>query len=314
MGESKLRKKTTLPLLVGVLLLGGCSLIEKKEPVNVELHQVAPVKMIETKQEVSTHEISIIDPRDNSVVEVLNPDDFKNEEELKAKATQLASELAASIDRPMKPVKLSSNGELEQGQSRMILKEAELVTSILNDSIFNKQVLLPIEEVSPNVTQEAVQGIDEVVLGNFTTYFDASVEGRSFNIEKSANEINNTVLGPGDHFYFNTVVGNASKENGYALSTVIVNKEFVPGYGGGVCQTSSTLYNAVAKAGLEIIELHHHSKPVGYVPLGQDATVAYPYLDFKFANNRPYPVVLKSYVKGGALQIEVRSAANYVSN
>ncbi|WP_449539211.1 VanW family protein [Ferdinandcohnia sp. Marseille-Q9671] len=309
-----MRKKTTLPLLVGVLLLGGCSLIEKKEPVNVELHQVAPVKMIETKQEVSTHEISIIDPRDNSVVEVLNPDDFKNEEELKAKATQLASELAASIDRPMKPVKLSSNGELEQGQSRMILKEAELVTSILNDSIFNKQVLLPIEEVSPNVTQEAVQGIDEVVLGNFTTYFDASVEGRSFNIEKSANEINNTVLGPGDHFYFNTVVGNASKENGYALSTVIVNKEFVPGYGGGVCQTSSTLYNAVAKAGLEIIELHHHSKPVGYVPLGQDATVAYPYLDFKFANNRPYPVVLKSYVKGGALQIEVRSAANYVSN
>jgi len=312
MGESNL-KKTTLPLLLGVLLMSGCSLIEK-EPVTVELHQVAPVEVIETKQGVDVREVSIIDPRDNSIIEVLNMDEFQNEEELKVKAIQIASDLAATIDRPMIPAKLSTSGELQQGQSQMILKEDELVTRLLDNSVFNKQVVLPIEETNPNVTQDQVQGINEVVLGSFTTYFDASVEGRSFNIKKSADQINDIVLGPGDRFYFNTVVGNASKENGYALATVIVNKEFVPGYGGGVCQTSSTLYNAVAKAGLEMIEVHHHSKPVGYVPIGHDATVAYPYLDFKFSNNRPYPVVLKSSVKGGSLQIEVRSAANYVSN
>ncbi|WP_010283627.1 VanW family protein [Bacillus timonensis] len=307
-------KKTTLPLLLGVLLMSGCSLIEKKEPVSVELHQVAPVETIEIKHGVEQREISVIDPRDNSVIEVLNMSDFQNEEELKAKAAQLASDLAATIDRPMIPAKLNASGELQAGQSRMVLNEDELVTSLLDNSVFNKQVVLPIEETNPNVSQEQVQGINEVVLGSFTTYFDASVTGRSFNIKKSADEINNTVLGPGDRFYFNTVVGNASKDNGYALATVIVNKEFVPGYGGGVCQTSSTLYNAVAKAGLEMIEVHHHSKPVGYVPIGHDATVAYPYLDFKFANNRPYPVVLKTSVNGGSLQIEVRSAANYVSN
>ncbi|WP_159439882.1 VanW family protein [Bacillus sinesaloumensis] len=307
-------KKSTLPLLLGVFLMSGCSLIEKKEPVSVELHHVAPVESVEAKQGIGAREVSIIDPRDNSVIEVLNMADYQTEEELQAKATQLASDLAASIDRPMKPAKLSTTGELQPGQSRMILIEDELVTRLLDDSIFTKQVILPIEETNPNVTQEQVEGISEVALGSFTTYFNASVEGRTFNIKKSADAINDIVLGPGDQFSFNTVVGNASKDNGYALSTVIVNKEFVPGYGGGVCQTSSTLYNAVVKAGLEIVQIHHHSKPVGYVPLGHDATVAYPYLDFKFANNRPYPVVLKSYVKGGSLQVEVRSAANYVSN
>ncbi|MDR4887291.1 VanW family protein [Fredinandcohnia sp. QZ13] len=307
-------KKTTLPLLLGVLLMSGCSLIEKKEPVSVVLHHVSPVETIETKQVINTHEISIIDPRDNSVVEVLNKGEYQTEEELKAKAEQLASDLAATIDRPMKPVKLSAGGELQGGQSQMILKEAELVTRILDNSIFNKQVVLPIEETNPNVTQDQVQGINEVVLGSFTTYFNPSVTGRNFNIKKSADEVNDVVLGPGDRFSFNYVVGNGSKENGYALATVIINKEFVPGYGGGICQTSSTLYNAVAKSGLEIIELHHHSKPVGYVPLGHDATVAYPYLDFKFANNRPYPVVLKTTVNASSITVEVRSAANYVSN
>ncbi|MCC3355328.1 VanW family protein [Bacillus sp. REN16] len=307
-------KKTTLPLLLGVLLMSGCSLIEKKEPVSVELHHVAPVEVIETKQVTETREVSIIDPRDNSVIEVLNRDDFQNEEELRAKAAQLASDLAATIDRPMKPVKLSNTGELQGGESRMILKEDELVNRILDDSIFNKQVVLPIEETNPNVTPDQVQGINDVVLGSFTTYFDPSVTGRNFNITKSANEVHDVVLGPGDRFSFNHVVGNGSKENGYALATVIINKEFVPGYGGGICQTSSTLYNAVAKAGLEIVELHHHSKPVGYVPLGADATVAYPYLDFKFENNRPYPVILKTTVTASSIQVEVRSAANYVSN
>ncbi len=313
MGESNL-KKTTLPLLLGVLLMSGCSLIEKKEPVSVELHQVAPVETIEIKQGIDKPEISIIDPRDNSVIEVLNRDEFQNEEELRAKAVQLASDLAATIDRPMKPAKLNTSGELQAGQSQMILKEDELVTRMLDNSIFNKQVVLPIEETNPNITQDQVQGINEVVLGSFTTYFNPSVTGRNFNIGKSANEVNDVVLGPGDRFSFNTVVGNASKENGYQLSTVIINHEFVPGYGGGICQTSTTLYNAVAKAGLEIVQLHHHSKPVGYVPLGHDATVAYPYLDFKFANNRPYPVVLKTTVNASSITVEVRSAANYVSN
>lgn len=182
MGESNL-KKTILPLLLGVLLMSGCSLLEKKEPVSVALHHVASAEVIETKNGMETHEISIVDPRDSTIIEVLKMDDFQSEEELKAKATQLASDLAATIDRQMKPAKLNAVGELQEGQSRMILHEEELIDRLLDDSIFNKQVVLPIEETKPNVTQEEVQGINEVVLGSFTTYFNASVEGRSFNIK-----------------------------------------------------------------------------------------------------------------------------------
>ncbi|MFT4415077.1 VanW family protein [Fredinandcohnia humi] len=308
-------KKTTLSLVLGVLFIGGCSIGEEKKEYRAELHQVAPIEMVHLMPELA-HEITVVDPRDNKIIEVFNRAEFQSEEEFMARASQLASELAATIDRPMKPAKLGVNGELVPGQSRMILDENELVTRLLDKSIFNKQVVLPIEETAPNITEDAVKGIDEVLLGSFTTYFDPSVTGRNFNIAKSANEIDEIVLGPGDRFYFNTVVGNASKANGYALATVIVNHEFVPGYGGGVCQTSSTLYNAVAEAGLEILELHHHSKPVGYVPFGQDATVAYPYKDFKFANNRPYPVVIKTMVneQAGTIEVQIRSAANYVSN
>lgn len=307
-------RKIIFSVFLGVFLMGGCNVGETKETVSVKLHQITPIEFKETKNLVE-RVISIIDPRDNKIVEVMDPTEFLSEDELKAKAVQFASDLAKTIDRPMKPSKLGENGDLKPGQSKMILKEDELVRNILDPSIFNKEVILPIEVVNPNVTQDSVAGIDEYVLGSFTTYFDPHVEGRNFNIKKSADELNNIVLGPGDQFSFNTVVGNASKENGYALATVIVNKQFVPGYGGGVCQTSSTLYNAVAEAGLEIIELHHHSKSVGYVPQGKDATIAFPYLDFKFANNHPYPIVLKTIVdiQAGTLEVQVRTASSNVN-
>ncbi|MCH1627752.1 VanW family protein [Ferdinandcohnia quinoae] len=306
-------RKPTL-FLLSVLLLGGCSIGEEKQIVHSELHQISSMEMVAKQDYVQ--KISVIDPRTNKVIKVFNPNEFLNEEEYKTMLEGFAKEVASGIDQPMKPAKINTNGELIPGQSKMIMHEKELVNRLLESSLFTKEVELPITETPPNVTEDTVVGLDEVVLGSFTTYFDASVKGRVFNIAKSANEINNIVLGPGDHFYFNSIIGNASKANGYQLATVIVNKEFVPGYGGGVCQTSSTLYNAVAEAGLEILELHHHSKSVGYVPVGKDATVAYGYKDFKFANNRPYPVVLKANVNenAGTIEFQIRSAVNYVSN
>lgn len=306
-------RKTTL-LLIGILLTSGCSIGAEKQVLHSSEHHISPLGLVTKQEYVQT--IRIIDPRDNQVIEAFNPHDFKSKEEYENWLVDFAKEVASGIDQPMKPAKINTNGELIPGQSKMIMHEKELVNSLLDYSLFTKEVTLPITETAPNVSEETIAGLDQVVLGSFTTYFDASVTGRVFNIVKSANEINNTVLGPGDHFYFNTIVGDASKANGYQLATVIINKEFVPGYGGGVCQTSSTLYNAVAAANLEILELHHHSKSVGYVPEGKDATVAFGYKDFKFVNNRPYPVILKAHVneKAGTIEFEIRSAANYVSN
>ncbi|HZH59227.1 MAG TPA: VanW family protein, partial [Metabacillus sp.] len=85
---------------------------------------------------------------------------------------------------------------------------------------------------------------------------------------------------------------------------------FVEGIGGGICQTSSTLYNAVAEAGLEIIELHSHSRSVGYVPAGRDATVSWGGPDFKFMNNKDFPVMIKTIVNKQSGSIEVQILAS----
>jgi len=97
---------------------------------------------------------------------------------------------------------------------------------------------------------------------------------------------------PGQVFSFNQVVGPRDREHGFKEALEIVDGEFVPGIGGGVCQVSSTLYNAVLLANLPIVERTNHSKPLGYVGLGRDATVAYGARDFKFANNTGAPRVI----------------------
>jgi vancomycin resistance protein YoaR len=130
------------------------------------------------------------------------------------------------------------------------------------------------------------------------------------NIALSANAIDQIVLGPGDRFYFNQTVGERTPARGYQKAMEIVNKEFVEGIGGGICQTSSTLYNAVAQAGLEIIELHHHSKEVGYVPINKDATVSWNGYDFKFMNSKDHPVIIKTMtdLTNGSLQVQIIEA------
>lgn len=309
-------KKTTLLILAASLFLSGCNLLEQKNVAVASEKIVHPSKIQHLVAKNYEFEMKIVDPRDSKIVKVVNPLDYADKTTFEADMAEFAKQLGKQIDQPMIPVKMGNNGELIPGKNRVILDEKALVDSIVNYSVFDKELVLPIRETAPNVTKDTVIGLDEVVLGSFTTRFDPSVKGRVFNIDKSANTINQIVLGPGDRFYFNSIVGNASKANGYQLATVIVNGEFVPGYGGGVCQTSSTLYNAVTRAGLEILELHHHSKSVGYVPQGKDATVAYGYKDFKFSNNRSYPIKIKTVVNGtsGLIEVKITSAKQYVSN
>ena len=138
-------------------------------------------------------------------------------------------------------------------------------------------------------------------IAQYTTYFDASIINRTENIRLAAKALDGKLLAPGEQFSFNKTVGQRTAEAGYKEAMFIVGKTYVPGLGGGVCQVSSTLYNVAVLAHLEILERHHHSLPVNYVPPGQDATVSFPYSDFRFRNITDNYLLIRSFVEGNSL-------------
>ena len=132
------------------------------------------------------------------------------------------------------------------------------------------------------------------LLSSYTTYFDEKNEARSHNIRLAASLINGTVLQNGDIFSFNTVVGQRTTERGFEKAAIIENGEFVEGVGGGVCQVSTTLYNACLLSGCKAVEYHPHSLAVSYVPPSRDAMVSGTFFDLKIKNTTGSTVYLKS--------------------
>lgn len=129
----------------------------------------------------------------------------------------------------------------------------------------------------------------------------SSSANRDFNMAKAAESINGTILKPGEVFDWFKVVGSCSKANGYKEATVIVNKKYVPGYGGGVCQVSSTLYNCIYRLNIVPNVHYHHSLQSSYVPKGMDATVSYPNANFVFTNTTDYTMLIEMYTEGGTV-------------
>ncbi len=138
------------------------------------------------------------------------------------------------------------------------------------------------------------------LLATYSTDYSRSSEGRKENVRLATAKINGTIVRDGEVFSFNEVVGERTIENGYKESPVIEKGEYVIGIGGGVCQVSTTLYNAILRAGLRILKVSPHSLPVGYVPPSMDAMVSSA-TDFRFFNDSPYPITIKGEAKGGKL-------------
>ena len=155
----------------------------------------------------------------------------------------------------------------------------------------------------PRLTAAEILQINKT-LGCFQTFIGGT-EDRRENIRLAGSFVNYTLLMPKQVFSFNKTVGPPTPERGFREAPVIIKEELVPGFGGGICQVSSTLYNAVLKAGLKVLERYSHSKQVTYVPPGQDATVAYDYLDFKFLNNRSDPIMVRVWVRGWRLDVAI---------
>lgn len=142
-------------------------------------------------------------------------------------------------------------------------------------------------------------------MASYKTSFASSTSNRASNVARAASLINGKVLAPGEVFSFNDTVGKRTVANGFSTAPEYVNGKTVEGIGGGTCQVSSTLYNAVLYADLEVVSRTNHMFTVSYVPNGQDATVADGGPDFKFRNNTDYPVKISAYTSGGQITVSI---------
>jgi len=168
------------------------------------------------------------------------------------------------------------------------------------------RVAVRLVRVAPRHTEDEVRAMGITgKIAEYTTYFDPKLVDRSYNVSVAASALNNLLVAPGETVSFNEIVGPRSLEHGYRNAPIIIENQFQDGMGGGVCQVSSTLYNAVLLAKLEIVERSHHSLPVTYVPIGRDATVVYGHIDFKFRNPDPTYVYVRSEIGKSHLTIKI---------
>lgn len=312
------RSMIVLFVLCFVGLIGCQKEIEVATPNANEV--TAPVDETVTKELSGPAQITLVHPHTFEVVGIITPEQLGYESnlvqyiewlEVYAKALARGTEQEKGIDQPMVLDRLGNDGQLIKGSPRVILKESELVDQLLATSKKGGRVFLPIYVTNSHYPEADVMHLNEAVVATYTTYFNASEEGRSKNIELSATALDQIIIGMGDIFSFNTMVGERTVERGYQPAPEIINKELVMGIGGGICQTSSTLFNAVDLLGVDMKEWHHHSISIGYVPKGRDATVAYGVLDFKFQNTRGVPLMIRTKYEPGALTIEIRTANHY---
>ncbi len=156
------------------------------------------------------------------------------------------------------------------------------------------------DEVEPEVTYETLSLVKDV-LGTATTDYSASSGNRAINVENGCSKINGTMLWPGDEFSVTDTVTPFSEENGYMPAPTYEENRTVDSYGGGICQVSTTLYNAALKAELDITARSNHTMMVNYVEPSKDAAIAEGVMDMRFVNNTDAPIYIEGYCSGGQI-------------
>lgn len=166
----------------------------------------------------------------------------------------------------------------------------QVCSNMLGDK---REFTLDYKTVKPKITEEVLkkQGIKEKI-ASYTTKFNSNNKSRSKNIRLAASIIDGTIVAPGEVFSFNKVVGERTKARGFDEAGVYINGNIQSELGGGICQVSSTLYNAVLLSDLEVVQRNNHSLTVNYVPLSRDAAVSWGSKDFKFRNNKDFYIYI----------------------
>ena len=181
----------------------------------------------------------------------------------------------------------------------------EEATNLINNST-DEEISIPLQVTAPEITTNDIGNEafpDE--LATFSTTYSTSNVNRSTNIRLASDKINGTVVMPGEIFSYNTTVGQRTTSAGFKAAAVYSGGQVTTGLGGGICQVSSTLYNAVLLSNLEIVERQNHGFNPGYVPAGRDATVSWGSPDFKFKNSRNYPIKIICDGSDGTITVDI---------
>ncbi len=181
--------------------------------------------------------------------------------------------------------------------------------TLCRDLLKNAQqstIIVPLIYTHPEITAEKLgANLFKDVLSEKTTFLNAGLVNRTANVRLAASKVNETVIAPGEEFSYNNVVGPRTTDLGYKMAKVYVQGKIIDDVGGGICQVSSTIYLAALYADMEIVKRSNHQFTVGYVPLGQDATVSYGSVDFKFRNNTNYPIKILSLQEKNYMKVTI---------
>lgn len=173
----------------------------------------------------------------------------------------------------------------------------------------NVIVEIPVVEVGAEFTKEKNKNMTKKI-SSFSTNVADSTGGRKANVKLALEKFNGMVILNGETISFNKITGPHTLENGYKTATIIYNSRFVEGVGGGVCQASTTLYNALLRANIQIDEVNKHTLPVKYVPLALDAMVSEYISDLKFTNNTGAPIYIKTSSDSESVSVEIYGKPN----
>ena len=286
------------------------TLTDKDFEVNSNIHTIIEEKLRREK-ELNSH-----DKKVNLISMLLNKG-----ESLQISFNYIYTGLDEKIDNIISEIEKepkNSSIEFNPDSKNMftILKEEngiEIDKSLLYEKI-NEQFLnsntidveIPTNELLPTITENETKDYTNLI-AKFSTNVADSTGGRKSNVKLALSKFNGIVIEPDEEISFNKITGPHTQENGYKTATIILNGRFVDGVGGGICQASTTLYNALLQTGIEIIEVKKHTLPVRYVPLALDAMVAEGISDLKFKNTSLYPLFIKTYSTKDDVTVEIYS-------
>ncbi|TYR77354.1 hypothetical protein FZC79_00590 [Rossellomorea vietnamensis] len=226
------------------------------------------------------------------------------------KLNELIIRTNKKISKEAVDASLNEHGEIVSEQNGRTIDQTKFKQAFY-EAFYNRkpsQLEIPASPVYPKVDSELLERIKRKRISHYVTYFNVRNKERVHNIKLASDAINNQVVFPGETFSFNQVVGKRTVSKGYLPAPVIIKGELSEGIGGGICQVSSTLFNAVDRAGVKILERYSHSRRVPYVPPKRDATVSWYGPDFTFRNQHNQPLLIRSMVLGGQMIIMVFSS------
>jgi vancomycin resistance protein YoaR len=177
----------------------------------------------------------------------------------------------------------------------------------------DSEIALVAEEVEARGSKEELSMVKDL-LGSFSTDFSSSASGRKTNVSNGCSKINGTLLYPGETFSVYETISPFTEENGYATASAYANGKVVDSIGGGICQVSTTLYNAIIRAEVEVTMRYNHSMLVSYVDPSDDAAIASGIKDFQFVNNLEYPIYIEGYCSDGWITMNVYGYETRPSN